>query len=506
MPKKRGVKVLDTTLRDGEQTPGVALAPDQKLEIARALDDLGVDIIEAGAAITSEGERKAIKLISKAGLDAEICSFTRGVKADIDAALECDVDSIHLVLPTSDIHLKYKLKKSRAQLKEMAVDMTRYALDHGLVVELSAEDATRSDPRFLKEVFLAGIAEGAQRVCVCDTVGVLTPEQMYDLFADLVKVIKVPVAIHAHDDFGMATANTLSAVRAGAQEVHVTINGLGERAGNAALEEVALGLSRFYGFKTGIKLKKLYEVSRLVERLTGLPVSPTKAIVGENAFSHEAGIHTHGVLAYPPTYEPLPPEVVGQHRRLVFGKHVGSHAIRSELQRMGLKPTKEQVLEVFGQIKKLGDRGKRVTDVEWRAIVDAVMGRALEDIVKLEELTVVSGNKVTPTASVRLNFEGKELTESGVGVGPVDAAICAIRKVVEEMSDIRLQEYHVDAITGGSDAVVDVVVKLTDGKRVVTSRGTSGDIIMASVQAMLGGVNRLLWDKKARRGLRAKRR
>lgn len=495
--KKRTVKVLDTTLRDGEQTPGVALTPEQKLEVARALDDLGVDIIEAGAAITSEGERKAIKLISKAGLDAEICSFVRGLRSDVDAALACDVDSVHLVVPTSDIHLKHKLKKSRKEIKRISLDVARYALDHGLVVEFSAEDATRTDPTFLQEFLSAAVNEGVQRVCVCDTVGVLTPEKASELFSELTRTVKVPVAAHCHDDFGMATANTLTAVQAGAQEIHVSVNGLGERGGNAALEEIVLALTHFHGIKTGVKLNKLYGISKLVERHTGLPVSPTKAVVGENAFAHEAGIHTHGVLVYPPTYEPISPEVVGHHRKLVFGKHVGSHAIESELKRMGLKPTKGQVKEIFKQVKQLGDRGKLVTDTELRAIVDAVMGRELEEMVKLEELTVVSGNRVTPTSSVRVKFGEKEVVESGLGVGPVDAAMNAIRKVVEGMSNIRLREYHVDAISGGSNAVVDVVVKLTDGKRIVTARGTSGDIIMASVQAMLNGVNRLLWDRKS---------
>ena len=226
----RTIKVLDTTMRDGEQTPGVALAPEQKLEIAKALDDLGVDVIEVGAAITSEGERKGIKLVADAGLKAEICSFTRALPADIDAAIACGVDSIHLVVPVSDIHLQYKLKKTREQVKEMALKAVRYALDHGLIVELSAEDATRADSAFLKEVFLAGIKEGAQRLCVCDTVGVMTPERMRELFTDLVGSIKIPIAVHCHDDFGMATANTIAAVQAGAQEVHVTVNGLGERA------------------------------------------------------------------------------------------------------------------------------------------------------------------------------------------------------------------------------------------------------------------------------------
>ncbi len=493
---KRRVKVLDTTLRDGEQAPGVALAPEQKLELARALDELGVDIIEAGAAITSDGERKALKLISKAGLDAEICSFARGVRADVDAALTCDVDSVHLVIPTSDIHLKYKLKKTRRQVKELALDAARYALDHGLTVEFSAEDASRTNPAFLRGFLSAGVEEGAQRVCACDTVGVLTPESSRKLFSGLAKRIKVPVATHCHNDFGMATANTLAAVQAGASEVHVSVNGLGERGGNAALEEVVLGLSHFHKLKTGVKLNKLYNMSNLVERLTGLPVSPTKAVVGENAFAHEAGIHIHGVLAHPSTYEPISPETVGHHRKLVFGKHVGSHAIESELKRMGFKPTKGQVREISEQVKRLGDRGKLVTDTELRAIVDSVVGRELKEIVKLEELTVVSGNRVTPTSSVKVKFGDKEVVESGLGVGPVDAAMNAIGKIVKGASNIRLQEYHVDAISGGTDAVVSVVVKLTDGKRIVTARGTSSDIIMASVQAMLNGVNRLLWDRK----------
>jgi D-citramalate synthase len=494
---KKKITILDTTLRDGEQTPGIAFNPEEKLEVARALDELGVDIIEAGAAIVSEGERKAIKLISRAKLDAEICCFVRSIPKDIAAALDCDVDSVHLVVPTSDIHLKYKLKKTRDQLEKMAYAAAQYALDHGLVVEFSAEDASRTDLTFLLKFLRGAVELGVQRICLCDTVGVLTPEGSKKLYSATTG-LKVPVAAHCHNDFGMATANTLAAIEGGAQEVHVTVNGIGERGGNAPLEEVALALSHLYKFRTGIILKKLYSTSKLVERVTGLPVSPSKPVVGENAFAHEAGIHTAAVLRYPPTYEPITPEMVGQKRRLVFGKLVGSHAIESELKRMGFKPTKEQVGEIFSQIKRLGDRGKLITDTEFRAIVDAVMGREFEEAVKLQELTVFSGNRVTPTSSVKVKFGDKEVVESGIGVGPVDAAMNAIRKVVAGISNIRLREFYVEAITGGTDAVVDVVVKLTDGKRIVTARGSSGDIIMASVQAMLNGVNRLLWDRKLR--------
>jgi len=490
------ITVLDTTLRDGEQTPGVALTPEQKLEIARALDELGVDIIEAGSAATSEGERKAIKMISKEGLRAEICSFVRALREDVDTALKCEVDSVHLVVPVSETHMKYKLRKSSSQVMKMALDTVEYALDHGLKVELSAEDASRANRSFLNEFILRGVERGAHRICLCDTVGVLTPEKSKSLFSEISNLVKVTVAAHCHDDFGMATANTVQAVLGGAREVHATMNGLGERGGNAALEEVALALSYLHDIKTGIKLKKLYQTSRLVERLTGIPVSPTKAIVGENAFTHGAGIHAHGVLAHPSTYEPISPETVGHHRKLVFGKHAGSHGIESELKRLGLRPTRSQLKEIIAQVKKLGDQGKLVTDAELGAIADQVMGRCREEVVKLEELTVVSGNKVTSTSSVRVRFGEREITESGVGVGPVDAAMNAIRKIVEDMAHIRLVEYHVDAISGGTDALVSVIVKLTDGKTIVTARGTSGDIIMASVQALLNGVNHLLARKR----------
>jgi len=290
----------------------------------------------------------------------------------------------------------------------------------------------------------------------------------------------------------MATANTLAAVRAGASEVHVTVNGLGERAGNAPLEEVVMALRQLYGVTTGVKAEKIFEVSKLVERYSKIPLQPHKPIVGENAFAHEAGIHVHGVLENPATYEPFPPELAGRQRRILFGKHAGTHGLERELLSWGFSPTKEQVAQILQEVKRLGDMGKSISDSELKALAATITGRKMEEVIRLEELTVVSGNKVTPTASARLRFRDKELVESGVGVGPVDAAMNAIRKVIEEMANIRLLEYHVDAISGGTDAVVDVVVKLTDGKRIVTARGISGDIIMASVQALLSGVNTLL--------------
>lgn len=493
---KKKIKVLDTTLRDGEQTPDVALSPDEKLELAKALDSLGVDMIEAGSAITSEGEREGIRKVTSEGLNAEISSFTRASKSDIDSALDCNVDAVHLVVPSSDLHIEQKLEKTREEVKEMSKEACRYALDHGLTVELSAEDATRADRDFLKDMFQSGIEEGVQRIAICDTVSMMMPEQIYDLFSEFSKIIDVPIATHCHDDFGVGVANTIFAIRAGAEEIHATINGIGERAGNAALEEVVLALDKFYDYDTNLKLDEIYDVSKMVEKHTGIPISPTKAMIGDNAFAHEAGIHAHGVLAEETTYEPVDPEKIGQKRKMIFGKHTGKTAIKSELEKKGLEASEEELDEIFKRIKDLGDKGKLVTDAEWSAILDDVIGRELEDLVKLGELTVTSGDTVTPTASVKVKYENREFLEAGVGVGPVDAAINAVRKVVAGISNIKLQEYHVDAISGGTDAMVDVVVKLTDGKKIINSRGSSEDIIKASVKAMLNGVNRLLWDKK----------
>lgn len=487
------IKILDTTLRDGEQTPGVSLTTEGKLQIAYKLVNLGVDIIEAGSAITSDGECKAIREIVKAGFGIEICSFARIRKEDIDAALSCGVDSIHLVVPVSDLHIQEKLKKDRAAILEMTVEMTEYAKSHGLLVELSGEDASRADLEYLKSVYNAGIDAGADRLCFCDTVGILTPERAYDIFSELSQ-LRAPISIHCHNDFGMATANTLMALRAGAGEAHVTINGIGERAGNTSLEEVVTALYSLYKQKTKIDLKSLYTASRLVSRLTGIPVAPNKAITGGNAFTHEAGIHVHGLLANTATYEPITPELVGRERRIVLGKHAGRSSVVLALKELGLSASEKQVDDIVVRMKELGDKGKRVTDADMQTIAETVLGIYQEAKVGLEELTVVAGNTVMPTASVRLKVNGSHVVEAGVGTGPVDAAINALRKAVLKNNggDIQLDEYHVDAITGGTDALVEVWVKLSKGGKIVTARGARTDIIMASVEAVLEGMNRLI--------------
>ena len=428
-------------------------------------------------------------------MNAEICSYCRIKKEDIDAAISCNVDSIHLVVPVSDLHIQQKLKKDRDSVRELAAEMTEYAKSHGLIVELSGEDASRADIEYLKSVYNAGIDAGADRLCFCDTVGILLPENTYEIFTDLSR-LRAPISIHCHNDFGMATANTVSALRAGANEAHVTINGIGERAGNTSLEEVVMVLYSLYKYKTAIDIKGLYTTSRLVSRLSGIPVAPNKSIVGGNAFTHEAGIHVHGLLANTATYEPITPELVGRERKIVLGKHAGRSSVVLALKELGLDASDKQIDDIVIRMKELGDKGKRVTDADLQTIAETVLGIYQEAKIKLEELTVVAGNTVMPTASIRLKVNGNHVVEAGVGTGPVDAAINALKKALSGVADIHLDEYHVDAITGGTDALVEVWIKLSKGGKTITARGARTDIIMASVEAVLEGINRLIQQEK----------
>jgi (R)-citramalate synthase len=477
----------------------VSLTPENKLRIAQRLDELGADVIEAGFAAVSEGELEAVKMIADAGLRAEICSASRGVKGDIDAVVKAGADSIHLIIPVSDLHIEEKLRKTRKQVLIITRDMVSYAKDCGLVVELSAEDATRADFEFLKKVFATGVEAGANRVVACDTVGVLTPERSYQFYGDLRKSLLVPVvSVHCHNDFGMAVANTVAGLSAGANQFHATINGLGERAGNASLEEIVVSLMTLYKLKLDIKTEKLYGISQFVQRLTGVYVQPNKAIVGENAFTHESGIHTQGMLANPATYEAIAPELVGGTRRLASGKHSGSAGIKAALNDMGLMPNEEQLQDIFERVKTLGDKGKLVTDADLMAIAESVLGLSKVKPIQLLEITVVSGNTVTPTASVRLklnaNGNGKEVRGADMGVGPVDAAINAVKKAIQEVEPIHLEQYNVKAITGGTDAMVEVTVRMRKGNRTATAMGVREDIVMASLDAVIGCMNVLTTD------------
>ena len=490
------LEVFDTTLRDGEQTPGISLTPSEKLQIARKLDEIGVNTIEAGSAITSQGEREAIRGITHEGLNAKIASFARTLTQDIDYCIDCDVDMVNIVVPTSSLHMEYKLKKSPEEVLAISNNVTEYAVDHGLKVMLSAEDSTRSDMDFLKQIFKGAIEAGAHGICPCDTVSMLTPDKSKNFFAELSK-LGVPVSTHCHNDFGLATANTIFGVMGGAKEIHVTVNGIGERAGNASLEEVIVSLHTFYeNYETDIILNQLYDTSKLVSRLTGAYLQPNKAIVGENAFAHESGIHADGVLKKASTYEPIMPELVGHRRKFVLGKHVGTKGLQNRLEELGIYTTNAELAIIFNKVKDLADKGKTVTDADVQAIADYVMNIEEDAKVNLQEVTIVSGNRVTPTASVKLELDDKMVLEAGIGVGPVDAAINAVNKGVKEFADVRLEEYHVDAITGGADALIDVIVKLRLGNNVISARSTQPDIINASVEAYIIGVNRLLEIEK----------
>ena len=487
------IKILDTTLRDGEQTPGVSLTSLEKLRIANKLDEIGVEYIEAGSAITSEGERESIKQITSQNFNAEILSFSRPLTVDIDYCLDCDVDGVNLVVPTSELHIHEKLNITNEKLIDLSNNAVDYCKDHGLIVELSAEDASRSDTDFLKTVYLNAINHGADRICVCDTVGILTPDSSYELYSQL-NDLPVPIACHCHNDFGLAVANTLAALKGGASEIHTTINGIGERAGNTSFEECVVSIDRLLPqFSTNVKINEIYDISKLVARSTGVYIQPNKAIVGENAFAHESGIHSDGVIKNSATYEPITPELVGRKRKFILGKHMGTHGLDNKLKELGLNVDEIQLKQICDDIKDLADKGKKITDVDLQVIADNVLEINHEDRIKLDEVTVVSGNKIMPTASVKITIDDDEILNAGVGLGPVDASINALNDS-ELFKDVNLIEYHVDSITGGTDAFIDVIIKLQQGDKVVSARATESDIIKASVKAYVAGVNRLLRD------------
>lgn len=492
----KNIRFLDTTLRDGEQTPGVSLTPEQKLKIAEELCAIGVNVIEAGTAVASEGEREAIKLISSAGLSAEICTFSRAKIEDIDLAVACGVDSVHLVIPVSDLHITKKLGKTREEVYAMAMESIVYAKERGLIVELSGEDASRADQQYLARLFKDGVAHGADRLCFCDTVGLLTPERTAEVIPPL---CFAPLSIHCHNDLGLALANTLAALRSGATCAHTTINGMGERAGNVPFEEVVMALEKLYGYDTGIDKSKIYALSTLVSQLTKIPLAANKPIVGGMAFTHESGIHAHGLQRDPTTYEPMAPETVGRKRRIVLGKHSGTASVQSALKELGYDPSDKHLTEIVARVKKVGDLGMKVTDADVMAIADSVMLLECKPVISLKQFTVVIGSNAIPTASATMTVNGLTITGAATGTGPVDAIIKVLQQSVSELGDITLEEYHVDAINGGTDSLVDVTVKMRKDGRVLTSRGARTDIVEASVEAVVAGMNRLLRDENENR-------
>ena len=494
------VLIFDTTLRDGEQSPGYSMNTKEKLELARQLARLGVDIIEAGFPIASVDDFEAVKAVAQQLKGGPIIAgLCRAKDVDIDRAWEAlqhaERPRIHTFLATSEIHLKYKLKCTPEEVLEATVAAVKRAKGYTEDVEFSPEDAHRTDQDFLCRVVEAAIKAGATTINIPDTVGYGLPwefgERIRNLMNRVPGIERVVVSAHCHNDLGLAVANSLEAVRAGARQVECTINGIGERAGNAALEEVVMGLRTrrdFLGFDTDVRTEEIYRTSKLLQSITGVSVQPNKAIVGGNAFAHEAGIHQHGVLQNPMTYEIMTPESVGvPTSRLVLGKHSGRHAFKKRLAELGVELAEADLSKAFVRFKALCDLKKEVFDEDLLALVEDEVLSANE-AVSLEHLQFTGGTNIIPTATVRLRVGGEVVQESGWGDGPVDAAYKAIDLITKIPG--KLLEYQIRAVTAGKDAMGEVtVVAEMNGQRVV-GRGSSTDVIEASVRAYLNAVNR----------------
>jgi len=514
-PNPDRIIIFDTTLRDGEQCPGATLNVDEKLVIARQLARLGVDVIEAGFAIASPGDFDAVSRIAETvGTEngPVICSLARSVKGDIEAAAKAVSPAfhrrIHTFIATSDIHLQYKLKKTRSEVLDITSEMVAYAKSFVDDIEFSPEDAGRSDPEFLYQVLERAIAAGATTVNIPDTVGYTTPAE----FGAIIKGIKenVPnidqaiISVHGHNDLGLAVANFLEAVKNGARQLECTINGIGERAGNAALEELvmALHVRRQYfnpflcrepdseASLTNIDTRQIYKTSRLVSNLTGMLVQPNKAIVGANAFAHESGIHQDGILKHKRTYEIMDAQSIGLNDNLiVLGKHSGRHAFQIRMRELGFELTDPEVNKAFVRFKELADKKKEITDWDLEAIVNDEIQQTPE-LFHLEFVQVSCGNQSRPTATVTVRTpNGQELTDAAIGTGPVDAVYRAINRVTDVSNE--LIEFSVQSVTAGIDAIGEVTIRLRHEDRVFSGHAANTDIIVASAQAYLNALNRL---------------
>jgi len=496
--------IFDTTLRDGEQSPGASMNTAEKMRLATQLEKLGVDVLEAGFPAASEGDFEAVSKISEKLRRVEIAALSRTGKEDIDLAWaairHAAKPRIHIVIATSDIHMDYKLKMTRDEVIKGSVEAVKYAKTFTDNVEFSAEDGSRSDHDFLCRIFEAAIDAGATTVNLPDTVGYAIPQE----FADLVKYVrthtpnirKAVLSVHCHNDLGLATANTLAAINAGARQVEVTINGIGERAGNTSLEEVVMALHtrpNFFPITTNIKTDRIYPTSRLATTITGILVQPNKAVVGANAFAHEAGIHQDGILKNPMTYEIMKPETIGlSSNKLVLGKHSGRHALSAHLTEMGYNLNPDELKIVFLKFKDLADKKKYIVDEDLEVIVAESILRTA-DIFRLEYLHVTSGTTVLPMASVKLSIKGRSLQGAGYGNGPIDATYNTIAKLTNTRSE--LLRFSVSALTGGTDAQGEVTVRLRENGLMALGRGSDPDIITASARAYINGLNRLEYLK-----------
>ncbi|MFA5356478.1 MAG: 2-isopropylmalate synthase [Candidatus Omnitrophota bacterium] len=493
--------IFDTTLRDGEQAPGASMNSFQKMEVASQLEKLGVDIIEAGFPIASPDDFAAVSAIAKNAKKSAVCALARCIEKDIEYAgnslKKAKYPRIHLFLATSRIHLKYKFKKAEDEIVAIARSSISRARKFCSDIEFSSEDATRTDKDFLFRMVEMAISVGARTINIPDTVGYSYPQEVYSLITDIKdnvpNINKAVIAIHCHNDLGLATANSLSAVLAGARQVHCTVNGIGERAGNASLEEIVMAMKTrqdvFGGFYTDIRTEEIYPTSRLVSKATGFVVPPNKAIVGKNAFAHESGIHQDAILKKRITYEIMDPHDVGiSESSLILGKHSGRHAFRQRLKSLGLKLDEEKLNKAFTRFKALADKKKAIFDDDLVSIAEDEI-RGVKPLWQFVDFTVNSGSHITPVATVRLKKKGKILSGSSSGDGPVDACFKAIDKAINIKA--KLQDYRLEAVTSGKDALGEVSLKLELKGKAASGRGSSTDIIESSVRAYLDAVNKL---------------
>ena len=498
--KKNRVFIFDTTLRDGEQAPGFSMNTDEKLRFAKQLEKLGVDIIEAGFPVASEGDFAAVQRIAGEIKKSQVAALARTSLGDIDRAWDAIKDAalprIHTFISTSDIHIKHMLKMTKSQVLKESCNAVKHACGFTRNVEFSAQDATRTDRKYLCEIVEAVINAGATTVNIPDTVGYAMPDEFGELIAYLFdnvgNIKKAVISVHSHDDLGVAVATSISGLKAGARQVECTINGIGERAGNASLEEVVMALETrkdILGLHTNIKTKHIYHSSRLLTDITGVQVQPNKAIVGANAFAHEAGIHQDGLIKERMTYEIMTPETVGvSDTNIILGKHSGRHAIREHLKKMGFNLGREEVDTVFKRFKELADIKKEIFDEDIEAIIAEDVFRK-PDKYKLLYLSVVSGNAAIPTATVQMEINDEIVQEAYFGVGPIDATFATIKKITG--AEYTLVKYLVHAITEGTDAQGVVTVQLRYGERIVSGRGSDPDVLVASAKAYINALNRI---------------
>lgn len=485
------VSVFDTTLRDGEQTPGVSFTLDQKIDIATTLSEMGVSVIEAGFPASSESEFETVKTIADLGLKSEICGLARAVVPDVDSCIGCGVDMVHVFIPTSKVQRENTIRKSREEVIDITSRIVSYARENVDKVLFSAMDATRTEVPYLIDVYRAAVGAGATTINVPDTVGVATPSSMRNLIASIREGVDCPIDVHCHNDFSMAVANSVSAVEAGASQVQVTVNGIGERAGNADFASTAMALESILGISTGIDTRGLVRVSRIVSRYSGISVLPVQPVVGDNAFAHESGIHSHGILANSSTFEPgvMTPEMVGHRRRLKLGKHVGRHAVRELLRQAGMDPSEPEMDEIIRKIKDIASKGRKIEDNDLYEIADSVCGTGhVTKEVVLDGFAVMTGSHVLPSATIKAVVGGMEKVSCMTGSGSVDAAMKALLDLVPK--NVVLKDFNVAAISGGSDAIGHVSIAVEDENgRIFDAGASNADIVTASVEAMVNALN-----------------